>query len=248
MPTGHLSANNLSTPIKARLPNTENTQKQIDKLNLTEERINTILSNNNKFARKEEIKKLKDDFPDRSQKIDAIVTAYDAYKPFQGRLDDPKDLQRMLKGAGILEFRILPTKSPTADNDKILTYIERLRTNGPSYASASDNEYIWCAVEKTEELFRPDRSGTLQIAWRNKDENPVYAETFGNKWYVLASNKPEDCMLHSSQNPWKLKRSSPGRDQDRQKSHRFRTRHQRRRNLFKNHGSKHRQAVMYPSR
>ena len=31
--------------------------------------------------------------------IDSVVAAYDKYSPHRGRLDDPMDLQRMLKGA-----------------------------------------------------------------------------------------------------------------------------------------------------
>ena len=187
-------------------------QKQIDRLNLTEERMNTILSIESKYTRQDEIKKLKADFPDRSEKIDVVAKTWDEYKPYQGRLDDPKDLQRMLKGSGILEFRILPTKNKTAEDPKITSYIERLRTNGPSYASASDNEYIWCEVENTDEIYGKDKNGNTYIKWRDRDENPVYAETFGGKWYVLASSKPDECLLHSSETPWKLKKAQASRD------------------------------------
>jgi SecD/SecF fusion protein len=205
----------LVNPDKGPAAEYKEAQKKIEKLNLTEERITTILSIENSGTRKDEIKKLKADFPEQAQQIDTVIAAYEGYKPFQGRLDDPKDLQRMLKGSGILEFRILPTDSPTAEKDKILTYIERLRSNGPSYISSTDNEYIWLAVESTEELFTKDKNGNPYIKWRDSENNPVYAEIFGGKWYVLASNKPEECMLHSSKSPWKLKKSTPGRDPQR---------------------------------
>ena len=188
-------------------------QKEIDRLNLSDERINTILAIENKYTRRDEVDKLKTDFPDRAKKIDAVAETWQEYKPFQGRLDDPKDLQRMLKGAGILEFRILPTQS-TSEMDKILPYIDRLRANGPSYASATENEYMWCQVEKTDELLRPDNLGKLQIRWRDEKQAPVFAEKFGDKWYVLASNKADECMLHNLQNPWKLLKSTPTRDQE----------------------------------
>ncbi len=87
----------LINPDKGPAAEYKDAQKKVDRLNLTEEQTNAALSIENKFTRKVEIDKLKDEFPDRTQKIDAVVKAYDAYKPFQGRLDDPKDLQRILR-------------------------------------------------------------------------------------------------------------------------------------------------------
>ena len=70
--------------------------------------------------RTEAIQQLKTEFPERAEKIDKLVAAYDQYSPFRGRLDDPKDLQRMLKGSGILEFRILPViGQPGVDADEM---------------------------------------------------------------------------------------------------------------------------------
>ena len=98
------------------------------------------------------IEQLKAKFADRAEMIDALIVVYDEYRPFQGRLDDPKDLQRMLKGAGILEFRILPTQGhPEADADEMARYVETLKTNGPKYAS--DNKYVWCEIENTDEYI-----------------------------------------------------------------------------------------------
>lgn len=169
----------------------------LDKFNLTEDQLRFCLELSPKsLKRNYAINELKAAFPDRSEKIDRTVTAFDEYRPFQGRLDDPRDLQRMLKGAGILEFRILPTVGQAeVDADEMDSYVERLKTKGPKYAS--DNKYIWCEIENIDEFKR----------------NDVYLAQFGDKYYVLASNKKGETLLHSAEGKdWSLKRAYPTTD------------------------------------
>ena len=61
--------------------------------------------------RSEYIEGFKNDFPSRGDLIDTVISTHKEYSAVGGRLDDPEDLKRMLKGAGVLEFRILPTTS-----------------------------------------------------------------------------------------------------------------------------------------
>jgi len=174
----------------------------IDQLNLTKEKLDYCLELAEKSSkRKEQIEQLTTDFPDRAIEIDMVVKTFDEYRPFRGRLDDPKDLQRMLKGAGILEFRILPTQGhPEVDTDQMNGYVERLKEMGPK--AASDNQYVWCEIENIEEWKAADR-----------EERPSIIETFGDKYYVLASNKTDDTMLHSpAKKEWKLEKAFPSTD------------------------------------
>jgi len=188
-------------------PNTNTKYKEairtIDQLNLTTDQLNICLELPIKSSsRREELEKLKTDFPDRVDEINNVVTAFDEYRPFKGRLDDPKDLQRMLKGAGILEWRILPTQGhPDVDMDQMLGYVERLKEKGPTYAS--DTQYVWCEIEKIDE-------------WRaaDKEKRPSIFAQYGDKYYVLAGNKPNETMLHSpGTRQWKLEKSNPATDE-----------------------------------
>jgi len=175
----------------------------IDQLSLTKEQLDFCLELAEKSSKRiDQIEKLKTNFPDRINEINSVITAFDEYRPFRGRLDDPKDLQRMLKGAGILEFRILPTQGhPEVDMDQMAGYVKRLKEMGPR--AASDTQYVWCEIENFEEWRAADREG-----------RPSITEAFGdNKYYVLASNKTDESMLHSSgQKEWKLERSNPTTD------------------------------------
>jgi len=188
--------------------------KTIDKLNLTADQLNLCLERPAKSpARKEEVEKLKANFPDRADKIDNVVAAFDEYHPFRGRLDDPKDLQRMLKGAGILEFRILPTQGhPESDPDQMAGYVESLKEKGPRYAS--DNRYVWCEVENIDEWLIVDEQGRPFSKIGDDQGRPSTVASFGEKYYVLASNKPDETMLHSpSERQWKLERGNPTTDE-----------------------------------
>ena len=176
--------------------------RAIDKLNLTEDQLNICLEKSVKSPdRTALIDKLKTDFPDRVNEIDKTVAAFDEYRPFRGRLDDPKDLQRMLKGAGILEFRILPTRGhPDVDMDLMTSYVERLKDKGPKYAS--DNNYVWCEIENIDEWKAADA-----------EQRPAIVAPFGDKYYVLASNKPNETLLHNpNEKQWKLEKSNPTSD------------------------------------
>ncbi len=178
-------------------------RQALAKLNISEEQIGFVLEmgDSRSATRREAVGALKIEYPQRADKIDRVVAAYDQYYPYRGRLDDPADIQRMLKGAGILEFRILPTIGhPQVDTALMETYVETLKTKGPRYAS--DNRFVWCEIEDPQH-------------WRAGDdqERPAALGQFGNKWYVLASNGKEETVLHSVQGrDWKLVRAAPGRD------------------------------------
>jgi len=112
-----------------------------------------------------------------------------------------RDIQRMFKGAGILEFRILPTEGHPDVNMAVMRgYIELQQKKGPE--QASDNNYVWCEIENFEEWRATDREG-----------RPSIIETFGDKYYVLASNKTDESMLHSpAKEEWKLEKAYPTTD------------------------------------
>jgi SecD/SecF fusion protein len=190
----------LTEPETGKRVEYEQARQDLDKMSLTEEQLVAVLEKPVKWAqRREDIDLLEREFADRAEKIEAVASAFDEYRPYRGRLDDPRDLQRMLKGAGILEFRILPTTGhPEVDAEAMSRYLETLGENGPKYAS--DNKYIWCEIEKAEEWAVP---------------SSVVGQ-FGDKWYILASNKPDEVLLHSTdiEKSWKLEGARATQDRE----------------------------------
>lgn len=139
--------------------------------------------------RKDMLKSMTEKYASRANDINAVVAAYDIYAKVGGRLDDPEDLKRMLKGSGVLEFRILPTTSEV----DAAAQIEALTTKGPK--GASSLQYLWCEVEDA-------------ATWHTG----VYGR-FGDKVYVLASNLDNEKLTRTSK-AWKLTRSYPTTDND----------------------------------
>ncbi|MHC4573512.1 MAG: protein translocase subunit SecD, partial [Planctomycetota bacterium] len=189
-------------------------RKSLDELNLSEDQIVSVLGLPSRSAeRSESLAELKTEFADRAGKIDKAATAFEEYRPFRGRLDDPKDLRRMLKGAGILEFRILPTQGhEEVDAGEMARYVETLAEKGPKYAS--DNKHVWCEIESIDDWGLYDELGRFFPKVRDDQDGPAILARFGDKYYVLASNKQGDVMLHSTgERAWKLEKSSPTQDQ-----------------------------------
>ena len=198
--------NQLTEPETGKNKQYENAKKDLDKLNLTEEQINICLEMSPKSVdRRREIERLKAVFADRTDNIDNVVAAFDEYRPFRGRLDDWRALHRMLKGAGILEFRILPTLGhEKVDSDEMTGYAESLREKGPKYAS--DNKHKWCEVENINEWMGIDEEGRLFVTVLDRQDHPAVIGQFGNKYYALASNKQDEVILHSAGGEdWTLK-------------------------------------------
>jgi len=167
--------------------------RTVSALNLNIDQLRDVLDMSAKSVkRKEMLDALKTQFPSRAAKIDAVVKAYDAYALVGGRLDDPEDLKRMLKGSGVLEFRILPT-GEGGNMDELNAYRDTLATKGPKLAS--DSRYVWCEIENPKE-------------WQGG-----IVGTFGDKLYVLASNQPNETMLHRGERKWKLRRAYPTTDE-----------------------------------
>ncbi|TSA45131.1 protein translocase subunit SecD [bacterium] len=190
-------AEQLTDPESGKNVQYKNAKKALGRFNLTPEQINSVLEMSPKSPqRAKAVKELKAEFPDRANMIDAVITAYDIYRPMRGSLDDPSDLQRMLKGSGILEFRILPMAThQDADSDLMAGYLEAVKSKGPKYAS--DDKYVWCEIENAAE-------------WKRKD---VFIAPFGNKVYVLASNKQDETMLHGTdKKSWSLTKAYPQTD------------------------------------
>ncbi len=174
----------------------EQARRQLDRLNVSEEQVTSMLEMRG-AARNDAIGALQAKFPDRRDAIQQVIAAYEEYSPYRGRLDDPADLKRMLQGAGILGFRILPTtdrgEPSIAERER---YLENLKEKGPK--AASDNRYVWIEIENMDEWKTP---GSI-------------TGQFGDKSYVLASNLPDETMLHGlAGREWKLENSYPTNDQ-----------------------------------
>lgn len=139
---------------------------------------------------------------------DALTKAYDLWALNKGALEDPSDLQRLLRGQGVLEFRILAERNPAnpdmidarggAFAEPISKYTDQLAKFGPRFRPG--DQFQWFKIGKPDE-FRP--SGAA-----------ITADYIGTK-YVLAFKIDDkvDTMALPHDGRWALTRAIPDRDQ-----------------------------------
>ncbi len=86
-------------------------------------------------ARETALERLRADYPDAGPQLDAALASYNAYADERRTLDDPSDLVRMLRGAGVLTFRI--TVDPGAHLDE-MRLRQELAEKGPANVQSTD--------------------------------------------------------------------------------------------------------------
>lgn len=145
-------------------------------------------------ARQREIDGLKNTHPLVASQINAAVTSFDDWKQVKGPLDDLDDLKRVLKGAGALDFRILPGLSDVPD---VQRYVDTLNEKGPK--AFRNDLFCWIEIDKPTDF---KEVGVQHV--------------YGGKKYVLAYNTQGMTLIHfSGQNvsdkvqPWRLVRAYP---------------------------------------
>ncbi|MBL8878976.1 MAG: protein translocase subunit SecD [Phycisphaerales bacterium] len=160
-------------------------------------------------ARAEERKQLETAHPELKEKIDAAVKAYDEWATFRTFLDGPDELRRLLKGAGVLEFRILAEPSPS-NPTQYDTYREHLKKNGAQ--PAPGHSFVWFRIDDPMNFFDIDSPAAI----RNLDPRGIpwcIAERLGDDMYVLGERGEKMGLTAKSTKKWRLKGAIPSRDQ-----------------------------------
>ena len=167
-------------------------------------------------VRMDQISKLETQFPGLKPTIEGLVAANDDLKKRrhgEGRLEDPADLQRLLRGAGVLEFRILadPTEM-RSDPNKLAMYVDGLKSHGPRRMPGEEN-YQWFEIENPTDFFHGvfQSQEDLNLHFEGKKNNlGVVAERYGDKYYVLAHIGDSYTLTHSpGAGEWTLVGSFP---------------------------------------
>lgn len=162
-------------------------------------------------ARSARLVEIKDRYPHLEPLIAAAAERFGEWREKRVLLEGSADLIRLLRGSGVLEFRILA--EPSSDNvTKYDRYREQLDRYGPR-PQKGDTEG-WFKIDNPLGFFSVNSINDL-----NKIDPKTFGGSFviakkGSDWFVLASLKSEDGLLHSKSGgkPWKLVRAGQGRD------------------------------------
>ncbi len=147
---------------------------------------------------------LKETHPARADAIETAAAAWKVYEKDKGQLDDPNDLIRMLRGAGVLEFRIAATPGERPVDAQ--RYIDRLREQGPK--AGRSEPWRWFEVESLADyldsprfraIVEDDPTTTGQVFAQQLN---VVGQHYGGSYYVLLANTPD--LSLTDQEQWEL--------------------------------------------
>jgi SecD/SecF fusion protein len=158
-------------------------------------------------------KQLYDAHPDAKPQIDQVLAKYNAYAAERTSLDDPADLMRMLRGAGVLSFRIT-VKPGTHPEEQRLR--EELRELGPRNVRAADAR--WFKVNQIDRWF----NSKAQLDRLMEDPVASTPALFGGMGYVAEYKDGDYYMLcwdtrtsrlTPADGTWSVTSASQGADQ-----------------------------------
>ncbi|MFN0138150.1 MAG: protein translocase subunit SecD, partial [Phycisphaerae bacterium] len=179
--------------------------------NLDPRRFTDLLElDENSQIRKASLDDLKKTFPNLASAFDATIEKYKGWKAQRAFLDSPQDLIRLMRGAGVLEFRIMTQPEP-GNPTKFDRYREQLEKYGASPQRGDTDQ--WFKIDNPVAFL--NLASPKELGEYNYKNAPYHVvEKRGSEWYALAKRGPEHGLLaDKSQTPWRLKNAGEDRDQ-----------------------------------
>ncbi|MFQ5805816.1 MAG: protein translocase subunit SecD [Phycisphaerae bacterium] len=160
--------------------------------------------------RESSLKDLYEHYPNLKEQIELVVEKHDVWRARRAFLEGPADLRRLLRGAGVLEFRLLAEPSPE-NPTKYDRYREQLAERGPRPTEGDTAQ--WFPVDNPLAFFDLNSPAELRDLDPQTAYRPYVFEKRDDVWYVLAKRGAQDGMLHTTTGPqWRLKRAYVTRD------------------------------------
>ena len=180
-------------------------------------RVESVLSLQKKDARATEIDKLRAAQAAYAPLIDFAVESYDRWVSKKGVLEDPSDLKRRIRGAGVLEFRILATRdasNPLNTSAKqthlqqpISRFVQQLEERGPR-RRPGDN-FGWFPIGNVVSYMNLDAIEDFEQTQANTQ---IIVQQYAGEYFVLMHADPDFGLLKSTERRWKLSRADATRD------------------------------------
>jgi SecD/SecF fusion protein len=160
------------------------------------------------------LEQLRRDNPDAQTDIDRILAKWEAYAAERIHLDDAQDLVRMLKGSGVMSFRISVNPSGEGSHPQEPTLRRELAELGPTNTRATDVK--WCRINRIESWVR-SKSVADAIQKDPAAAVPFFAqmgyvvEPYQSEYYMLCWDT-SNTRLTPAEGSWAVERAWPGLD------------------------------------
>jgi SecD/SecF fusion protein len=163
--------------------------------------------------RQVELDSITAEFPHLSDRIGPLVAAYDAYLAKRTGFDDPEDLMRLLRGAGVLEFHIaVAAGSPEGVN------VEDLRTQLAEAGPRGTDSPVarWYRINALDQWAdTPEQLDALEAdpATYLASTRGLVGAKFAGDIYVLLYISESKCMTHAGGDRWAIEQAFQTQDQ-----------------------------------
>ena len=159
--------------------------------------------------RKQAIARLERDHPGAAVQLKNVVAGWEVYEKNRATLDDPQDLKRLLRGAGVLEFRIAST-GLNPDESRLRA---ELRAGGPK--SVKSGEFAWFKINKLESWYESAEELEAlngDAAAYFKTRRGLVAEAYDGEIYLLLYTTPTASLV-AGVGDWKVAGARPTSDE-----------------------------------
>ncbi|MHC4976646.1 MAG: protein translocase subunit SecD [Planctomycetota bacterium] len=154
------------------------------------------------------IARLKAQHPALNEQIDAVIVSFDHFASIRRGLDDANDLIRLLRGAGVLEFRITVDPGELAEERQLRT---QLQAQGPRAATPG---FKWLALNDVTTWVRDATDTSLLQAAPSilfQQYGYVVEERDGQYWLLV--NDATGLRLTKAEGDWGLQSAFNTQDQ-----------------------------------
>ena len=141
--------------------------------------------------------------PEAAAEIDRLLSLHKAYASERTTLDDPNDLIRMLRGAGVLSFRITVRPGEHPDEMRLR---EEFRAGGPRAVKASDVR--WYRINQIDNWLNNKQQADM-LAEDPRNAAAIFAglgyvvEPYAGDYYMLAYDTRET-RLTQTDSQWRV--------------------------------------------
>lgn len=159
------------------------------------------------------LEELASEYPAAAEGLESVVAAWKEYQSRRTGLDDPKDLERLLQGAGVLDFHIAAS-GPSAEGVDVDQMRAQLAEVGPDNTDSIVTK--WFPIHDLQQwIDSPEALKALEADpigyFRSSGYNLIAAERDG-QYFVLLYTQPGKAMTHRADATWSIE--STGRTVD----------------------------------
>ena len=156
--------------------------------------------------REKGLKALEEQHPEQAKQIEKVAELHKQYKKNRKTLDDPSDLMRMLRGAGVLTMHIAASPEEVPDLEALR---QELKERGP--ANINSPNFAWMKINKIEnwydsqqqkQMLFEDPAKYFAEVYRTQEGGMVAGE-FGGNIYLLMWTTPDMSLTEANGN-WNI--------------------------------------------